>query len=448
VTNPTLVDVTVEVFKFPKNKGFAISWDEEFNADVEDDDDGTESAGASFVVPSMGSVSVTVSWAPGSVTKTRNVCESVTLCHGHHRFSIKMVGQAHVPTPKKQAYKASSVPKSNRVGYKPTLNTKSVFKVASRSRLSAENSSPVVARKKEKKYRIVRKPKAQEEAAVVVARPVAKPPSRRLHLRTGKKAVAKPVLNHREANKAGRGDYCDADWVLKQERMFQKWVNFVLCAPTPTPRNAIAIHECMAAFLQSPAVAGVLKCVDREVAAGRIAIRHDRSLRDDLGLKSTILDALMAYSPDWLSAGLFAIFGVTVTNESVALRLVLNDHVLSSPEVEESYAHPTMPGAHTDGFEAAVKRHAVARFLQLVLLLDHAKASGVQGLNHCLFRREADVVKSSADMLRALTPALKGEGDFVKHLSNLGYTVGEAQTPLDEVRRAPHCQFIWQSRHL
>ena len=55
------------------------------------------------------------------------------------------------------------------------------------------------------------------------------------------------------------------------------------------------------------------------------------------------------------------------------------------------------------------------------------------GMSRCLFRTNAGV-KSSAAVLNALpdAAALKGEGDFGRHLAMLGFTVSHVQTALDE----------------
>lgn len=436
MTNPSLVSRTLKVLSFPKDKGFTIEWAEAHNPDED-----PEGQGSAFEVESTASVTLTIKWAPGTPPKTTSVRHIVTLGDGRHRFQVKLVGRVHVPTPKK-TYKATRVPQSNRVGYKP------VFKVSSR-RLSAERSSPVPTRKvltrRSKSVKIIHRPREEEPqpkpAASEILERRAKAMKRSLKLRkrpTGEASNTAPV----RTKTTSRSTFCDADWVQKQERMFQKWLNFEIAEPQASPREAITNREKIVSIAKSEAVLQLMAKIDREIEAGRLALRDDRSLREDVGLQGRFLDTILGYSTKWLSAGLYAVLNMHIDSDDGAIRAVLCSHLLSSPEIETTFAHPTMPGAHKGGYELAVRKHCLSTFLRLVLVLDHAKNSGIRAMPKCLFRRNKDVPKSSADVLRGLNPVLKGEGDFLKHLSKVGYIVVIEQSPLDEVRSKLLCSII------
>lgn len=80
-------------------------------------------AGSAFCVPASGSVALTVTWTPTPATKSFQVRELMVLGNGKHKFHVKLLAAFRIPTPKK-VYKASVVPKSNKVGFKPVFRVK------------------------------------------------------------------------------------------------------------------------------------------------------------------------------------------------------------------------------------------------------------------------------------------------------------------------------------
>jgi abnormal spindle-like microcephaly-associated protein len=79
-----------------------------------------------------------------------------------------------------------------------------------------------------------------------------------------------------------------------------------------------------------------------------------------------------------------------------------------------------------------MRQFSLKKYLTLVYFLDCAKSQRLLKQNPCLFRKEGEL-KASRDLLIMLSQnALKGEGDFVKHLSMFGFTVTHVQKPIDE----------------
>lgn len=114
-------------------------------------------------------------------------------------------------------------------------------------------------------------------------------------------------------------------------------------------------------------------------------------------------------------------------------------------------------------YRAALNQHILRKFLALVFVLDKAKATRLLPSDPILFnpvrgrvlgpggapgrcstlcttlwalrRSQFSQCKSSRNVLMAFgARCLKGEGDFIRHLSYLGIAVACDQKPLDEVR--------------
>jgi abnormal spindle-like microcephaly-associated protein len=60
---------------------------------------------------------------------------------------------------------------------------------------------------------------------------------------------------------------------------------------------------------QSPHVARTVAKVEVEVEKQRLAVRKDKDLNKDVGMKRTFLELLLSYNPLWLRIGLETIFG-------------------------------------------------------------------------------------------------------------------------------------------
>ncbi|XP_064648823.1 abnormal spindle-like microcephaly-associated protein homolog [Lineus longissimus] len=272
---------------------------------------------------------------------------------------------------------------------------------------------------------------------------------------------------------ASKNMYYDERWIEKQERGFTRWLNFILTplddteatkqkvdasklcvdpmkyndklAPTKevlsfrayTARRKLNnLRRAACRLFQSDAIVTVIQKVEREIEGGRLAVRKDRKLRADLGIKQRILDMVLSYNPLWLRIGLETIYGeilpIQKTTDVVGLSRFVFTRMLENPDIAKEYAHPTVPHLFREGYEEMLAKFTLKKFLMLVFFLDQAKQRRLIDHNPCLFCKDADF-KTSRDLLIQFNKDyLSGEGDLTKHLSYLRYNVSHVQTALEE----------------
>jgi abnormal spindle-like microcephaly-associated protein len=397
----------------------------------------------SVTVAGNGTLSLKITWFP---TAAGNMREMVTLTDGKNRFMFKMVGVAHVPTPKK-VYRAKAAPKTTRNAFKVKKagQAKAKAEPSNLSRVSGVRSavkSPAGPKQfLKRKSAVLKLTKRKPVGVMPLSLSLARADNTTVEAAAAAISAAKSAA---AASATQKRLSPNAVWADKQERCFTRWLNFVLC-PTSVEgggaaagsmadvRTRLQVRAAAAAIVRSTAFAATAAKIDAEVDAGRIAIREDRNPQADVGLRGEIVALLMAYSPGWLLVGLEAVYGETVTAaDGRSLTLFLEQRLLLSAEVAAEFAHPTVPGHFGAGFAPANKRMLVKRFLRLVLLLDQAKVAEIREGRPCLFQPHSEL-KESKDLLFGFARlALKGEGDVTKHLKMLGYVVGHQQSPLDE----------------
>ncbi|XP_076455078.1 uncharacterized protein LOC143289805 [Babylonia areolata] len=277
---------------------------------------------------------------------------------------------------------------------------------------------------------------------------------------------------------AAKNMYYDERWQDKQERGFVHWLNFVLtpadeyvlattktkvdartiafdgtahqvAPPRLAPTKEVLSFRAYAArrrlnhlrraschLFQSEAVVRVVCRLETEVERRRLAVRTDRMVHADTGLKQKILDLLLSYNPLWLRIGLETVYGevlpVQTNNDVIGMSRFILTRLLTSPDISAHYAHPTVPHLYHDGYADAVAQHMLKKFLVLVYFLDCAKQSRLITHDPCLFCKDAEVKSTKAMLIQFSRDFLSGEGDVTKHLAYLGYLVSHLQTPLDE----------------
>ncbi|ESO92879.1 hypothetical protein LOTGIDRAFT_232956 [Lottia gigantea] len=276
---------------------------------------------------------------------------------------------------------------------------------------------------------------------------------------------------------AARNMYYDERWLEKQERGFSHWLNFILTPPeeynnnvektkvdagsifvdgmkgsgntrlAPTKevlsiraytarRRMNRLRRASCQLYQSESVIHVIRKVEIEVESRRLAVRKDRMLHADLGIKQSILDMLLCYNPLWLRIGLETIFGEMIllqsNNDVIGLSRFILYRLLSNPDIAAEYAHASVPHLYRDGYAEASSSHTLKKFLLLVYFLDKAKQSRLIDHDPCLFCKNADIKASKNLLVQFSRDFLSGEGDITKHLGYLGYIVSHIQTPLDE----------------
>ena len=115
--------------------------------------------------------------------------------------------------------------------------------------------------------------------------------------------------------------------------------------------NTLRSRACR--LLQSEEFARVHHKLEIEIECGRLAIRSDRKVHADLGLKQGILDMLLCYNPLWLRIGLEAVYGEVVpvlSNTDVyGLSRFILTRLLQNPDIAQQYSHPTVPHLYRPG---------------------------------------------------------------------------------------------------
>ena len=194
---------------------------------------------------------------------------------------------------------------------------------------------------------------------------------------------------------------------------------------------------------QSRDMDNVCFAIDKEVASGHIAVRKDRELHADLGLRKRVMDLLFCYHPVWLRLGLETVFGEIIPMRSSSehdagcsvLRRFMRERLLQDPDTCLKFK-TTKNGTFGKGYAEQSAKLTLRRFLMVVLFLDRAKQSTlpetIEG-GPCLFNK-ASPFKQSRDIVVSFAKEfLSGEGNVNRHLSLLGYEVTYKQSILDEV---------------
>ena len=440
IANPAFTAMTLSVLKFPFTKGFAMSW-----VNDEDEEETATDKESSFYVDGNEAVAVTVKWSPAAGGHMR---ETVTLSDGNHRFTLKFVGQAHVNTPKK-SFKSKALPKTNAKGYKYKapppgakkaggkvcvatkflVNRKEKIAPCKSRRLSCGKvQSPKKKAFLKRKSTFIKLAKKGPGGSKGSSTMLSSGPIRRLKLLGATPGASSPLRNSSSSSTSRPA--IDNSGTGKQERCFTRWLNHVLTpssssssaaaqsfrATYTSTRKQLQIQSKFLAIMASEGFKETMAKVDAEVEAGRIAIREDRSPREDVGLQDTVVKAMMSYSSTWLKAGLEAVCNELVEPAAMASPAYLSDFIakklLFNTTLAEQYRHPSVPNCFKAGFEEANKVATLKQFLRLVLVLDEAKDAEILEGRPCLFSTTSNVKNSRGILNMFCKGMLKGEGDF------------------------------------
>ena len=221
------------------------------------------------------------------------------------------------------------------------------------------------------------------------------------------------------------------------------------------------------AILQHEDTEAVLSRVKREILANRLSLRADRNVKVNVGFKDGITNMLMCYDPLWLKLGLEALFSMTITPSpattkaamhtkktesttrqgvggpwSHALKKVILERVLQSEEIEAAFMQEgvVLTPAMEKKRQASLRQHILTSVLSLVFLLDEARMNAMCNGRLTLFRLEADIRTSKGMIVELSRSFLQAEGDVIKHLNGLGYSVEFVQTAFHEFNF--HCSEV------
>ncbi|ELT97378.1 hypothetical protein CAPTEDRAFT_220529 [Capitella teleta] len=275
---------------------------------------------------------------------------------------------------------------------------------------------------------------------------------------------------------AAKNMYYDERWLEKQEKGFVTWLNFVLTPPdehveAQKPKKINARALCLEApetrnphlaptkevlsfkaysakkklnrlrraacnLFQSEACVHVTEKLEREITCGRIMVRPDRKIHMDLGIKQKILELMLSYNPLWLRMGLETVYGELIplhnNADVMSLSRFIVTRLLSDPDIEAEYSHPSVPHLFKEGYDVAMGKFTLKKFLLMVYFMDLAKGARLIDHDPCLFCKNSDIKTSREVLITFAKEFLRGEGDITRHLSYLGYSVSHVQTALDE----------------
>lgn len=97
---------------------------------------------------------------------------------------------------------------------------------------------------------------------------------------------------------------------------------------------------------------------------------------------------LMSYNALWLRIGLETISGELLWSLSRdTLSRFAFSRILWSVDLARQFAHPNVVNFYKNGFDAALNRHILKRFLQLLFFLDQAKGRRLIEFDPCLFKK-------------------------------------------------------------
>ncbi|KAG0249919.1 hypothetical protein DFQ27_009719 [Actinomortierella ambigua] len=218
----------------------------------------------------------------------------------------------------------------------------------------------------------------------------------------------------------------DERWIDRQERSFSQWLNHefhvtvdMFSARDPSSWSYYSHkleyeHTRASAFkiYQSDTFKIVLLKVDDAMAKDRLKIKPDCNLVGDVTARCEVIELLFSYDVRWLVLGLETTTGMATS-------------------VTPSFDRSTI-SAFINKFQKAMNRLVLKRLFMIILFLDKSKQAKLIPSDPCLFNKESDI-KSSRQLLTTISKRfLMGEGDIIRHLLFMGYSVLHTQEPLDE----------------
>ena len=257
---------------------------------------------------------------------------------------------------------------------------------------------------------------------------------------------------------------------MKQEQSLGKWLTHVfeeancgpeeaagaLCQPTAlralaqSRQDAKARNQLKAVF-NKPSVQRALGLLEGQVSRGKLAVRADRNVATDVGLRDVLLQIVLSFNCVWLRPAVEVTFGKQVprTNAIDSLNLyrflvsnlTRNDALCDKYNVSKGISDfNTNPEYYVE-----LNKNILLKFFSLVMLLDDSKMEQSLDNDPCLFRLSPElhlpagvvkalVFKSTRDAVAAFTKEfLSKEGNVFNHLEKeIAITLKYQQMPIDE----------------
>ncbi|KAF9928416.1 hypothetical protein FBU30_002374 [Linnemannia zychae] len=241
----------------------------------------------------------------------------------------------------------------------------------------------------------------------------------------------------------------DERWIDKQERSFSQWLNheFNVTADTFSPKDPSSWsyyshkfeyeHTRAAAFkiYQSDTFRIVLRKVEESIARDRLQLRADCNFAGDISTRREIIDMFFSFDIRWLVLGLETITGMaTAINPNFDRSTIsgfINKAIFHDKQLEAEF-EPDRILSNRPKFYQAMNRLILKRIFMLILFLDKAKTGRLIPSDPCLFNKDSDIKSCRTLLLTISKNYLMGEGDIIRHLLFMGYSVIHTQAPLDE----------------
>ncbi|KAA6419435.1 MAG: abnormal spindle-like microcephaly-associated protein [Trebouxia sp. A1-2] len=245
-------------------------------------------------------------------------------------------------------------------------------------------------------------------------------------------------------------------WIEKQEGAFLAWLNSVLVPAKATEEGpagqALAARRLAAKVrgllwhlysADTDVIASMLK-VEKHIDAGQLRLKDEEAQLADVKWHQAVFEVLLSYHPFWLRLGLETVVGQLLpanTGERKTRRERLaelldfaNDTFLHDQDLAQQHAlNITIEGLYSEQYWVHLGQVVLKRFLLLVLLLDRAALSDkVPSSAPPLFKRDGLCKKSSQVVTTLLNGRMFGEGNMMRHLSQLTYKLLYTQDPLAE----------------
>ncbi|KAF9333100.1 hypothetical protein BG006_004013 [Podila minutissima] len=254
-------------------------------------------------------------------------------------------------------------------------------------------------------------------------------------------------------------DMYDEKWIDKQERSFSQWLNyeFNVTVDSFSPKDPSSWsyyshklefeHTRASAFqiYQSDTFRIVLRKVEESIGKSRLQLRADTNLVD-VRIRREIIDLFFSFDIRWLVLGLETITGKAISMSpnfdrpmiagfmNKDINTLIDNHIQAifhDAQLESDY-EPDRVLSNRPKFAQAMNRLVLKRMFMLILFLDKAKIGRLIPSDPCLFNKDSEI-KSSRELLLTISRNyLMGEGDIIRHLLFMGYSVLHIQAPLDE----------------
>lgn len=259
----------------------------------------------------------------------------------------------------------------------------------------------------------------------------------------------------------------DDKWADKQIESFTEWINFTFsqsgAQTDDVDSNSVGaglrllmqrrleaqVRQRAMLIFHGSDVSVPLFALGEEICEGRLIIRDDKNVHADLGLQKTLLDLLFSYELPWLRLGLEVVFGQILSLKQSGpdvpcktgdakwkkmLKAFILERLFADPEIQSRYnKDKLLYPKHQEAMKHELRAHLVKKFLAVVLVMDIAREQRLLSLPTLFVSNASTEIKSSKEVLLSFCKEfLKGEGDFVRHLGLMGYSVSFLQTYTDE----------------